>query len=117
MTNDARVAALNDLVMLRVPPAEAQQRLREFGWDSEEQLVTLTRVDIQRVLDEYLQDNLSPKAVELWANAIEGRDDIGFEDGFENVIKHVVFQLATPEITAALTASAALVWKRELGQV
>ena len=96
MTSDARVAALNDLVTLRVPPAEAEQRLREFGWDSDEQLVTLRRADVQRVLDQYLLENLSAKAVELWANAIEGRDYIGFEDGFEGAIKHTVFQLANP---------------------
>ena len=76
-----------------MPPAEAEQRLREFGWDSDEQLVTLRRADVQRVLDQYLLENLSAKALELWANAIEGRDDIGFEDGFEGAIKHTVFQL------------------------
>ncbi len=116
MTSDDRVEALEDLVMLRVPPAEAQQRLRTFPWDSDEQLITLSRADLHRVLDEYLLETLSVEAVELWANAVEGRDDIGLETGFETVIKDTVFQLATPEITTPLTKSVALELKRRLDQ-
>jgi hypothetical protein len=114
MTNAPRIIALEDLVSLRVPPAEALQRLRAFGWDSDEHLVTLTREDLQRVLDRFLQQKLSAAGVELWANAIEGRDDIGFEEGFEAIIKDTVFQLATPEITKTLTMTAAQEWRHQL---
>ena len=116
MTKVARVAALEDLVSLRVPPAEAQRRLRAFGWDSDDELVTLTRRDLLRLLDEYLLGNLTNDDVEHWANAVEGRDDIGFEEELEAVLKDMVFQLAAPEITAPLTPAAALEWKRRLDQ-
>jgi hypothetical protein len=114
MTKVARVAALEDLVSLRLPPAEAKRRLHAFGWDSDDELVALTRGDLIHVLDEYLLGSLTDEEVGLWANAVEGRDDIGFEEDFEAVIKDMVFQLATPEITTPLTPAAALEWRRRL---
>lgn len=116
MTDVARIAALEDLVTLRVPPVEAQQRLRDFGWDCADELVTLTRGNLLHVVDEYLLGNLTGDDVAQWANAVEGRDDIGFEEDFEAVIKDMVFHLATPEITAPLTPDGALAWKRRLDQ-
>jgi hypothetical protein len=116
LTKVSRVAALQDLVLLRVPPADAQRRLRAFVWDSNDALVTLTVEDLLRLLDEYLRGNLTNGDVEQWANAVEGRDDVGFEENREAVIKEMVFQLATPEITAPLTPAAALEWKRRLDQ-
>jgi hypothetical protein len=106
MTTDDRITALKDLVLMRIPPAEAQQHLRRFGWDSEP-LVTLTRADLERVLDEYLKGRIGAEVVEVWAEALDGRDDVDFEKGLEGVIKDVVFELANPEITARLTASVA----------
>jgi len=113
VTTDDRITALEDLVSMRISPAEARQRLRRFAWDSVP-LVTLTRKNLERVLDEYLDGRISAETVEVWADSLEGRDDINFESGLEDVIKDVVFQLANPEITARLTASGARALKSQL---
>lgn len=104
--HDQRVDALEDLLLLRLSPIEAQQRLRAFAWDSEE-LVTLTRNHLVRVLDQYLDERLSAAAVELWAEVVEGRDDIALESGYEDLLKETVFQLATPVINTELSPSKA----------
>lgn len=113
MADDDRITALEDLLLMRIPPAEARQHLRRFTWDSEP-LVTLTRADLERVLDEYLKGRISAEVVEAWAEALEGRDDVNLETGVELVIKDVVFELANPEITARLSASGAEGLKRRL---
>ena len=104
--HDQRVDALEDLLLLRLSPIEAQQRLRAFAWDSEE-LVTLTRNHLVRVLDQYLDERLSAAAVELWAEVVEGRDDIALESGYEDLLKETIFQLATTVINTELSPSKA----------
>ena len=104
--HDQRVDALEDLLLLRLSPIEAQQRLRAFAWDSEE-LVTLTRNHLVRVLDQYLDERLSAAAVELWAELVEGRDDIALESGYEDLLKETIFQLATLVINTELSPSKA----------
>ncbi|MGO9559437.1 MAG: hypothetical protein ACLPQS_17385 [Acidimicrobiales bacterium] len=112
-TDEDRITALEDLLLMRIPPAEAQQHLRRFMWDSEP-LVTLTRADLERVLDEYLTGRIRAEVVEAWAEALEGRDDVSLERGLEVVINDVVFELANPELTARLTATGAQELKRRL---
>lgn len=104
--HDQRVDALEDLLLLRLSPIEAQQGLRAFAWDSEV-LVTLTRHHLVRVLDQYLDERLSAAAVELWAEVVEGRDDIALESGYEDLLKETIFQLATTVINTELSPSKA----------
>jgi hypothetical protein len=114
VTEIDRTQVLQDLLMLRTPVPEAAQRLKEIPWDSDVGLVTLTRTDGRRLLDAYLDGSLGDEAVEQWANAIEGRDDIEMEEGYEALLKDFVFELATPEITRRITRSTATEWRRRL---
>jgi hypothetical protein len=114
VTADQRVVALEDLLRLRTPLAKAQERLRGSDWDSDEELVALTRADLVRVLDQYLVNKLSAQDVESWANAVEGRDDVGLEGGFEALLKATVFQLANPRLTSHLTSAAAEGLRKQL---
>jgi hypothetical protein len=109
-----RVHALQDLIGLQEPVHEAAARLREFPWDSERELVTLTRLDVLRVLAAYLRETLSAEEVEIWAFALEGRDDVGFEAGYDADIKEIVFQLAAPELNQRLTPELAAALRNRL---
>jgi hypothetical protein len=59
------------------------------------------------VLDQYLDERLSAAAVELWAEVVEGRDDIALESGYEDLLKETIFQLATTVINTELSPSKA----------
>jgi hypothetical protein len=112
--NEDRIKAIQDLVKLRIQLPDAISRLKQFPWDSEAELVALTRTDTRRLLHEYLEGALSADSVEEWANAVEGRDDIGFEKGFEALLKDFVFELANPDLAQRMTPSHARDWIRRL---
>ncbi len=81
--------------------------LNRLSWDSSRPLVTLTRPDIARVLGRYLNEELSENDIELWANAIEGREDVQYEIGHEDILAEAIHQLANPLLTSALTLASA----------
>jgi len=116
MADTQRKRVLQDLVMRRRPVSEALLRLETFPWDSETELVTLTRADALRLLDEYLRGELTSDSCEEWADAIEVRDDIGMEEGFDDLLKSFIFELANPAINERLTQSKAEQWKGRLAQ-
>lgn len=47
-----------------------------------------------------MDNEISIKELNEWANVIEMRDDIGFED---EEVKQLIFELANPEINEELT--------------
>jgi hypothetical protein len=116
MTDLERKKAVEDLVVRRGPVSEALLRLKRFPWDSDTELVILTRADALRLLDEYLQGKLTSDSCTEWADAVEVRNDIGLEEGYEDLLKDFIFELANPKINVPLTPSSAGKWKTRLGQ-
>ena len=87
MARPERIQALRNLICLLEPVADAIHDLREFPWDSDDELVTLTSADLVRVLDLYLEGKLKSTEVEGWAEAIEGRDDVAYEHRADDTLK------------------------------
>lgn len=104
-----RAEVLRGLVTLAVPVAEAAGALGGFGWDSDE-LVVLTRADAARVLRRFLDGRLGADEVARWADVLEGRDDVGREDGFGARLNEFLFEMATPEVAGPLTEEVAHRW-------
>lgn len=77
--------------------------LNKIGWDSDEELVNLTRQHILNVLRNYQEGKIDETEVEDWANAIEGREDIGREKSYEELINQILYELANPYLTEKLT--------------
>ncbi|MFN4312809.1 MAG: hypothetical protein ACK4E0_00855 [Chitinophagaceae bacterium] len=90
---EERTKALWDLLSYSVSNEEIKTRLSKFCWDIEEPLVILTRNNLIDVLLRLQQKQLTDSEVEEWANIIESREDIRFE---ESVTKQFVFELANP---------------------
>lgn len=90
---EERTKALWDLLSFSVSNEEIKTRLSKFCWDIEEPLVILTRNNLIDVLLRLQQKQLTDSEVEEWANIIESREDIRFE---ESVTKQFVFELANP---------------------
>jgi hypothetical protein len=96
---------LCDLIEITRPLDEILINLKRLAWDSEVPLVTLEQRHLASVLRRYRDGNLSGEAVEIWANAIEGRDDIGYEP--DTIAGRLLFELANPRLTARLTPARA----------
>ena len=82
-------------------------RLSEFPFDSETPLVTLQISNIVEALERFLAGGVSANDVEHWADAVEGRDDIGYAAGHEDEISQVLFVLSTPDANGSLTQDSA----------
>ena len=102
---DTRASHLAELLHFSRPIAEVARDLAVFGWDSEEDLITLEPVHALSVLSRFLASDLSVTDVEDWANAVECREDIGLDP--EGLMAAVVFELANPLITRPLTRQSA----------
>lgn len=53
---------------------------------------------------------LSAAECERWANGLEGRDELGFQEDAEDVLADFIFELATPGLTQPLSAEGAGKW-------
>lgn len=109
-----RVDLLELLLQFAQPLSEIVSPLNTFGWDSDSALVILDRQQVASVLRRYLSGELSPSDVENWANAIEGREDVGYESGFEEVIDKVIYELANPLLTRPLSNDSGREWLTQL---
>jgi hypothetical protein len=98
----SREKALQDLVEFRVMPEKSKSDLVEFTWDSEEELVELKRQHIVAVLQQFITGEVSGGEVEEWANLIECREDIRYDE-----VADVIHTLANPAITQELTQAIA----------
>ncbi|MEW6533774.1 MAG: hypothetical protein AB1473_23290 [Thermodesulfobacteriota bacterium] len=105
-----RKTLLIALLRAERPVRNILSELDKFPWDSTEELVTLTPQHLVNVLSRFLTGDLSDANVGAWASAVEGREDIGFESAFQDVLKQCVFQLATPELGYSLTKEFAQEW-------
>ncbi len=104
---NTRKELLSQLLARTRPAAPILGELAEFGWDSDRDLVVLTREHLKEVLREFAQGALSADDVQTWAEALEAREDIGFEAGQDEILKCVVFALANPAICEPLSLQAA----------
>ncbi len=111
----ARRALLADLVELRRAPNAAAAAIRTVQWDSDSELVTLSRVHVVGLLQRYLRGELTSSDLETWADAVEGRDDIGYEQDHGDVLRALVFETANPTLAEPITPSYAHGWITRLG--
>jgi hypothetical protein len=98
-----RTKLLRDLVGGLRSVTEISTEIATFGWDSEEEFVSVERADVTRILDDYTAGRRSASDVRAWAEAIEGRDDIGFVGADEVLLRDAIFELANPKLSYALT--------------
>ena len=67
--------------------------LAKIGFDSESELVTITQNNIANILNRGIDKEISYDLLEEWANLIECREDIGYED---EILQEIIFELANP---------------------
>lgn len=94
----SRESLLAEIVENPLPDPSVLSELKEYPWDCDRELVTITKTHICTVLAAFREKRLTAKQVQDWANRIEGRDDIGYELGFEGAVNEAIFWLANPYI-------------------
>lgn len=98
-----RLELLNSLIEFKQPLSSILSSLKTFFWDSDEVLVTLEKEHLIHVISQYLNNHFSAVDVENWANAIEGREDIGYATQDEDILNNIIFDLANPILTSPLS--------------
>lgn len=98
-----RLSLVQALLELKIPLDEARSQLSTITWDYEGDGVELKASYVVNVLERYLQGELSSQEIELWANQIEGRDDVWFEVCSAHEIEEVLYELANPVLTQPLS--------------
>lgn len=93
---DRRKLLVTEIVENPLPDSSVLDELEKFGWDCEHELVIITKQHIYAVLYAFAKKLLTAQQVIDWANRIEGRDDIGYECGGEDVVNEAIFWLANP---------------------
>ena len=109
-SREDRRRALRSLLALEQPLDGFITGLAAFGWDCDEELVTLRKAHVVLALQRFQQGEVVAGDLERWADAVEGRDDIGLDDTAVSILKDVIFALANPSLQGGLTVELAGRW-------
>lgn len=109
-----RASLLRSLIDFRDPIQNVMAGLQQLPWDVEIPVVQFSVDDATSVLRRYEAGQISEPDIEAWANAIEGRDEIGIDNDHLN-LREMIYQLANPSLTQRLTRDVAQGWLKELG--
>lgn len=99
-TMRTRTDILNDLIRFQTQLDRVQNELSQYTWDVEEPLVMMRKSDFISIAQRFLDGVLSTDDLENWANAIECRDDVEFEN---DELSEFIFDLANPVINGEIT--------------
>lgn len=109
-----RSKALQTLVRFEQPLDAILSLLRSYEWDSDRPLITLDRQTIRHILERYIAGELSEQDIDDWANAVEVRDDICYEENYEELIDDLITQMSNPLLYEPLTQEKASMWLSHL---
>jgi hypothetical protein len=99
-----RAEILRELARFETPSEPLLQELRSFGWDwSDAPLLVLTKTDFLRVVDRFLAGQISAAQLQEWAENLEVREDVAFDERDAELLDDIFFRIATPEINEPLT--------------
>ena len=110
---DDEIGILLDLVHFKNNIDTLKNMLSQIGFDSEIELVSMSRDDIVEILQRSLDKKISFLELEEWANLIECREDIGFED---EKTQEMIFKLANPYLYGKLDEKQVLSYLNELDE-
>ena len=108
---DDEIGILLDLIHFKNNIDTLRNMLSQIGFDSETELVSMSRDNIVEILQRSLDKKISFLELEEWANLIECREDIGFED---EKTQEMIFKLANPYLYGKLDKKQVLSYLNEL---
>jgi hypothetical protein len=110
MSNSTRKHILRRLIDLDGDIESINSELRAFSWDAEDDCVVLTMLKLKAALLKCLSGKRTMAELERWADLIECREDINFEEAYNDKIKAIIHRLANPEINGPVTTDLINEW-------
>ena len=107
----SRTEILYDLIQMRGKLDELKAELSHYEWDSDPPLVMLECDELARCRGECIGGNISFDELWQWAEAVECRDDIGFED---DSVQDAVVEIANYKINVEPTEFNHIEWLESL---
>ena len=77
---------------------DTTDELATYGWYCDGYLAIVSKQDVLAVLKRFEAGELAATEVQVWANSIGGRPDIGFEFGADGVVEESLYWLANPDV-------------------
>ena len=108
---DDEIGILLDLIHFKNNIDTLRNMLSQIGFDSETELVSMSRDNIVEILQRSLDKKISFLELEEWANLIECHEDIGFDD---EKTQEMIFKLANPYLYGKLDKKQVLSYLNEL---
>lgn len=94
-----RASILTDVIQIKSDLNRLKTELNYYPWDSNEPLVTVSKEDLTQVFSRAISGEISFVQLEDWANILEARDDIEFED---SQMENLIFELANPYLNGEI---------------
>lgn len=98
-----RLLVLKELVEFSKPVKELKQNLSSFDWDFEGEPLIVYATSIRKVLERFISENCSANDLYDWANLIECREDLEFEESTYQALDSIINHLANPSLYGELT--------------
>ncbi len=99
-----RRAVLLELLTFSNTIDDLKTMLASLSWDYNGSPILFKRSHLLNVLHRYLNKELSESEVESWANLVECREDIDFEENYSDELSQMIYQLANPVLEGKLDA-------------
>ncbi len=110
-----RFEVLNDLVCFNKPVNVLLKNLSQFDWDYDNEPLVLQTFQVRQVLEGFLSNKYSAKELEGWANLIECREDIDFQESKREEIEEIIDILANPILQGEITHQSCEELLKQLG--
>ena len=109
-----RKEILNNLINYGEPIEDLKKYLEGISWDCDTELVLLKSKHLKQMFSLFITEKIKENILEDWANLIEGREDIGFEN---DNIKNIIFELANPVLYGDITLDKVKNYNDILGKI
>ena len=96
----ARKLILQDILNFEGDIRDLKKELDKYPFDSKYPLIIINSKTVCAILKKTISGIISFDDLEEWANIVECRDDVDFEN--EN-IQEIIFELANPELNEQLS--------------
>ena len=96
----SREKVLEDLSLCVGELPKLLDELRTYNWDIERPLVQLSAKSLGHVLKKVLDNEITNENLEDWANAVECREDLAFDN---EKTKQIIIELANPSLYEPLS--------------
>ncbi|GAA4694854.1 hypothetical protein [Streptomyces buecherae] len=79
-----------------------------------DEVVYLTRADAADILARFLAGEFSADDFSEWAEAVHGLDTIGVEEGYDDLLIQLIFEISTPELFCPVDEETGKRWLSEI---